>query len=76
MDRYDDTRNNEGYTDSTAHKAIRSEERNKKAFYVFKTMISCARLAGFYVNADLVIEDHDGNKYNSTDILRKGKQNV
>lgn len=73
MDRYDETRNNEGYTDSTAHKAINSDERKMKAFYVFKTMISCARLAGFYVNTNLVIEDHDGNKYYSNDELKKSK---
>ena len=63
--------NSEGYVDTTPFKALQNDERKKKAFYVFKTMISVARLGGFYVNADLIIEDHEGNKYNSKHYLRK-----
>ena len=69
MDRYDDTRNNEGYKDTTPHKVIKTDERKKKAFYVFRTMVSVARLAGFYVRDNLIIEDGDGGKYNSKDYL-------
>lgn len=75
MDRYDETRNKEGYKDKTAHKAINAAERKQKAFYVFKTMIQVARLSGFYVNDALVICDSGGNKYNSNDILGR-KPNV
>ena len=75
---YNERKNKEGYTDSTAYGAIRIQERRKKAYYVFQTMISCARLAGFYVNDALVIEDSNGTKYNSDDIMHRGnnKPNV
>lgn len=63
--------NKEGYTDPTAYAAIRSDALKQKAYYCFKTMISCARLAGFFVNDNLVIEDKDGNKYNSKSILKQ-----
>ena len=65
----DDRKNREGYSDTTAYKAITHEDRSGKAFYVFKTMISVARLAGFYVTQALVIEDGAGTKYNSDKIL-------
>ena len=60
------------------NKEIITEERRKKSFYVFKTMISAARLAGFYINDNLIIEDNDGNKYHSTEILKayERKRNV
>lgn len=74
MDKYDDTRNEEGYKDTTPYKAITADERKKKAYYVFKTMISVARLAGFFINADLIIEDHDGTKYHSKYILPRRKK--
>ena len=48
---------------------VLEEQRLKKAFYVFKTMISVARLAGFRVNEPIVIEDYNGKKYNSRDYL-------
>ena len=75
---YNDKKNKEGYTDSVAFAALKNTERKNKAFYVFKTMISVARLAGFYVNENIVIEDFDGTKYRSNDILHKGtkKPNV
>ena len=74
MDKYDDTRNKEGYKDTTPYKAITHDERKKKAYYAFQTMISVARLAGFYVNQSIVIEDSHGNKYNSDVIMNKKKK--
>ena len=69
-----DKKNKEGYTDSTAYAVINAESRKQKAYYVFKTMISAARLAGFYVNDALVIEDGDGVKYKSTEILNRERK--
>ena len=70
-----DKKNQEGYADPTAYKVFISDERRHKAMYVFKTMISCARLAGFYVNDNLIIEDKEGRKYNSKEILRNNRNN-
>ena len=69
-------KNQEGYRDNTAFEAITAAEREKKAYYAFKTMISAARLAGFFVNDALVIEDHDGVKYDSRVILKKHRKDV
>ena len=74
MDRYDDTKNKEGYKDTTAYKAVVHDERKTKAYYCFQTMISVARLAGFFVNQALIIEDKDGNRYNSDIIMNKRKK--
>lgn len=70
-ERYDDIRNKEGYKDITSYAVLKQETRKQKAFYVFKTMISVARLAGFYVTDTLIIEDSEGKKYRSTDVLKK-----
>ena len=70
-----DKLNKSGCVDSTAYAVIKSEERKQRAFYVFKTMISVARLGGFYVNENLVIEDSSGTKYRSADILKIRKKN-
>ena len=67
----DNNRNKEGYKDPTTYNAIRHDDRSGKAFYVFKTMISVARLAGFYVNQAIVIEDSSGTRYRSDKILGK-----
>ena len=67
----DEKKNNEGYADGTAYAAMRADERKQKAYYVFKTMISVARLAGFFVNDNLTIEDNHGTKYHSNFILKK-----
>lgn len=74
MDRYDDTKNNEGYSDKTPYKAITHDEKKNKAYYCFQTMISVARLSGFYVNQTLVIEDSHGNKYSSDIIMNRKKK--
>lgn len=74
MDRYDDSRNAEGYKDPTAHAAIKAADKRDKAYYVFKTMISVARLGGFFVNSTLVIEDAEGTKYQSDAILKMRKR--
>jgi len=75
---HDERKNKEGYTDETPYKVINQEERRRKSFYVFKTMISAARLAGFYINDNLIIEDNEGNKYHSNEILKayERKRNV
>lgn len=77
MDRYGASKNKEGYSDPTPHKVINAEGKKQKAFYVFRTMVSVARLAGFYINDNLTIEDGDGVKYHSKDYLKsKPKPNV
>ena len=67
-------KNKEGYADSTYYAVAHAEERKNKAYYVFKTMISVARLGGFFVNDTLVIEDSNGTKYRSNDILKSRKK--
>lgn len=64
-------KNKDGYIDTTAYHAIKADERKQKAYYVFKTMISVARLGGFHVNDNLTIEDNNGTKYHSNFILKK-----
>lgn len=66
--------NKSGCADPTAYAAFKSEERKQRAFYVFRTMISVARLGGFFVNDNLVIEDSSGTKYKSNDILKTRKK--
>ena len=48
-------------------------ERRQKAFYVFKTIISVVLLAGFYLNDNVTIEDRDGIRYRSKDLLNKDR---
>ena len=48
---------------------VLEEQRKKKAFYVFKTMISVARLAGFRVDDPIQVRDYNGKTYNSRDYL-------
>lgn len=65
-----DNKNKEGYEDKVVSEVLRRDAMKQKAFYVFKTMISVARLGGFYVNNAIVIEDSHGEKYNSDKILK------
>lgn len=73
MATYCDNKNKEGYEDSTVAEVLRKEQTRQRAFYVFKTMISVARLGGFYVNNALIIEDSHGDKYNSDRILKSSR---
>ena len=54
-------------------KPIRIGERRQKAIYVFKTIISVVRLAGFYLNDNVTIEDRDGIRYRSAELLKKDR---
>ena len=72
---YGDNKNKEGYSDSVVAEVLRKDQQKQRAYYAFKTMISVARLAGFYVNNALVIEDSHGEKYNSDKILKSRKHN-
>ena len=48
---------------------VLEEQRRKKAFYVFKTIVSVARLAGFRAEEPIRIRDFNGTVYDSKDFI-------
>lgn len=72
-------KNAEGYSDPTAYEAIRHEEEQQKeearqkAFYVFQTIFSVARLAGYQVIGDIKLTDWAGREHDSSEIMPRYK---
>ena len=47
------------------------DDAERKAFFVFQTIFSVARLAGYQIHGDLTIHDWNGTEHKSSEIMPK-----
>lgn len=68
----DDVKNVEGYTDWTAYKAIKKADgAEAKAYHTYKALVSVARLAGFILHGDILLEDRTGKIHHTDEVVRR-----
>lgn len=68
-----ETRNKEAYIDTVPFEIIDKDEAERKSFYVFQTIFSTARLAGYQVKGDLTLIDWSGREHTSRNVMPKYK---
>ena len=68
----DEVKNSEGYTDWTAYKAIKKADgAEAKAYHTYRALINVARLAGFNLLGEVLLEDRCGKIHHSDEVVRR-----